>query len=62
VAVLLQPAGRPAKLVVSCSAVAGCASSVVKVTVNGTAELPTTAVIWPVCDGVATTLSLVVAV
>jgi hypothetical protein len=61
VAVLLQPGGSEAKLVVSCNAVAGRPSSVVNVTMTGWVPEGATALIWPVGDAVATTLSSVVA-
>ena len=58
---LLQPAGRVARLLVSCKAVAGRPSSVVNVTDTVWLPMPTTALIWPDGAGVATTLSFVVA-
>ena len=58
---LLQPAGSAVRLLVSCNAVAGRPSSVVNVTATDWVPMPTTALIWPDGDAVATALSLVVA-
>ena len=58
---LLQPDGIAARLLVTCNAVAGRPSSVVNVTETACAPAPTTALIWPIGDAVATTLSSVVA-
>jgi len=56
-----QPAGSVVKSLVTCSAVARRVSSVVNTTATFCEPCPTTALIWPAGEGVATTLSLVVA-
>ena len=58
---LLQPAGSAVRLLVSCKAVAGPAIIGRERDGNGWVPMPTTALIWPDGDGVATALSLVVA-